>query len=850
MQSCANSRCSEPTPGLSGRCLTCNSLIVGKLVRDRYLVKEMVSRGGFGATYLIEDVDLFNKLQILKELRPLIGEGSNPSHARRETAERLFKREAETLLKLNHRGIPKLYAYFVDDGYSYLLQEYVPGRTLVDEIERRGRNFNEHEARSFLLELAEILKYLHSQDPPIIHRDIKPQNLMRHSDGHLLLIDFGAVCRAASQEMHGQTLIGSPGYAPPEQILGRPLPQSDLYAAGATVVRLITGVHPTQLTNRKTEQIEWEPNIYVSKQFGELIDNLLVRDPRLRIPSADTLIDALRAIATVPCLEVSSPREIRPLKGDEGVTATSITQTKLSVSGSHPKQKSLPCASLVTALKTVSEIDQGDLKSIPVPILLFKIYQKRAAGTLTLVCRDVVKTVSFDAGSIVFATSSVADERLGATLIKQGKISSEQYREAEALMERTGQRLGTAMLQLGIIQQDEFLDIIVEHISSIVYSVFSWVEGSYSFKTEPPTDEAIKMPFSTADIIFEGIRRIEDMELIQQWLGDFRRPLRTTSNPMLLYQAINLNPREAFIVSRIDTAISVDELLSLGGLPENETLKTLCGLLSIGMLEQADEEPVRHAPVSTVLTHPVPLPQELDFTTVAQFCYEVESKLRSIDSADAYTILEIDRQVSNRQVLEAYQMMARKFHPDRNSQLVNYNLSILADLERIFSAVAYAYEMLRTEDRRREYNQRLHVREPVTGSREHSQSDSKEFASTSDWMHEEDYNKLIKIGQRKYEKRNFDEARMAFEKAIRVNPNRSEAYFHLARTLAHTTAGFQVVEKAFRRAIEIEPDEPNYHAEFGLYLQRFQLYDLAETMFKTCLQIDPDHPIAKRSILL
>ncbi|MEM4251655.1 MAG: protein kinase, partial [Candidatus Bathyarchaeia archaeon] len=430
-------------------------------------MREMVSRGGFGATYLIEDVDLFNEMRILKELRPLAGEGSGAAaRVRRETAERLFRREAETLLKLNHSGIPKLYAYFVEDNYSYLLQEYIPGKTLVDELEERGENFSEREARDFLMELAEILRYLHSQDPPIIHRDVKPQNLMRHSDGHLLLIDFGAVCRAARQGGRGQTLIGSPGYAPPEQILGRPLPQSDLYAAGATVVRLITGVHPTQLTNRKTERLEWEPSIYVSRQFGELIDALLVRDPQLRIPSASALIDALKSLSTVPCVEVSCLRVVQLPEEGEGVTTTSITHTELSKSGSHAKLSS--CPSLITALRSTFEVEQGELSAIPVPVLLFKIYQKRIAGTLTLMRTGVVKTVSFDAGSIVFATSSLDEERLGVSLVRQGRISPEQYSEAEALMEQTGQRLGTAMLQLGMIEQDELLDIIVEHVSSIV----------------------------------------------------------------------------------------------------------------------------------------------------------------------------------------------------------------------------------------------------------------------------------------------------------------------------------------------------------------------------------------------
>src|SRR5262249_61402439 len=128
----------------------------------------------------------------------------------------------------------------------------LPGRTLLEEIEARNRVFNEMEARALLEELADILEYLHTRVPPIVHRDIKPQNLMRHESGRLLLIDFGAVCQAASHIGMSQTLIGSPRYAPPQQIFGPPLPQSDLYAAGATLLRPITGGPPSQLFHNNT----------------------------------------------------------------------------------------------------------------------------------------------------------------------------------------------------------------------------------------------------------------------------------------------------------------------------------------------------------------------------------------------------------------------------------------------------------------------------------------------------------------------------------------------------------------------------------------------------------------------
>src|SRR5262249_46234471 len=186
-------------------------------------------------------------------------------------------------------------------------------------------NFSEEEARTFLKELAEILSYLHSQTPPIIHRDIKPQNLMRHTDGRLLLIDFGAVCRAAHQTDGGQTLIGSPGYAPPEQIMGRPMPQSDLYASAATAVRMMTGTHPSQLTNKRTERIEWEVYVGASPQFSGLINDMLARDPSRRLKSTEELLERLEMLGSIPPLPRSEIRTLaRASKTSDAVTITML----------------------------------------------------------------------------------------------------------------------------------------------------------------------------------------------------------------------------------------------------------------------------------------------------------------------------------------------------------------------------------------------------------------------------------------------------------------------------------------------------------------------------------------------
>src|SRR5689334_3027617 len=142
MSACSNPRCASPKPSETGRCLTCHSLFVGTLVRHRYEIQKIVGKGGFGTTYLINDQDCFNEPRILKELSPRPAATSEDEEDLGITAERLFRREAQVLLNLQHPGIPKLYAYFTDQDYSYLVQDFIPGSTLAEEVDKQKHIFS------------------------------------------------------------------------------------------------------------------------------------------------------------------------------------------------------------------------------------------------------------------------------------------------------------------------------------------------------------------------------------------------------------------------------------------------------------------------------------------------------------------------------------------------------------------------------------------------------------------------------------------------------------------------------------------------------------------------------------
>ncbi|MGB5768302.1 MAG: serine/threonine-protein kinase [Crocosphaera sp.] len=185
---------------------------------------------------------------------------------------KLFEREAKILKDLQHSRIPKYRDYFdlnkdLGGGVAWfgLVQDYIPGSSL-EELLEKGKVFTEEETYNIALEILEILIYLHELNPLVIHRDIKPSNLILGEDNHIYLIDFGAVQAQGAVTGVTFTVVGSSGYAPLEQFWGRAIPASDIYALGATLIHLLTGVAPVDLPH-KDSQIQFYDKVNLPKYF-------------------------------------------------------------------------------------------------------------------------------------------------------------------------------------------------------------------------------------------------------------------------------------------------------------------------------------------------------------------------------------------------------------------------------------------------------------------------------------------------------------------------------------------------------------------------------------------------------
>ena len=264
------------------------------LLGGRYKTIRSLSSGGFGLTHVAEDTQLPGAPQcVVKQLRPASRDAKFLVVARR-----LFNTEAEILQKLGkHPQIPQLLAYFEERQEFYLVQEYIQGHPLSEEL-KLDKRLPEKEVLDIIKGVLEILLFIHEYR--VIHRDIKPANIMRREqDNKLVLIDFGAVKQIQPPEQtqkEGTIAIGSRGYAPPEQFAGNPSLASDIYALGMIAIQGLTGIAPHLLPRSEAQEVSWRELANVSDELAHILDRMVRFNPSERYQSSGEVIEILKQL--------------------------------------------------------------------------------------------------------------------------------------------------------------------------------------------------------------------------------------------------------------------------------------------------------------------------------------------------------------------------------------------------------------------------------------------------------------------------------------------------------------------------------------------------------------------------
>jgi formylglycine-generating enzyme required for sulfatase activity/tRNA A-37 threonylcarbamoyl transferase component Bud32 len=323
MSQCFNPNCLHRNQANPKFCQKCgNKLLLG----DRYRAINYIGEGGFGRTFKAIDEKRLDTPCVIKQFLPQ--QQGSPAL---QKAEELFKQEAVRLRDLGtHPQIPDLLSFEEQDARFYLVQQFIDGQDLFKELQQRGK-FNEAQIRQLLNDLLPVLDFCHQKQ--VIHRDIKPDNIIRAKNGKLVLIDFGVSKQLTATVLSRiGTVTGSPGYAPPEQMQGQVFPASDLYSLAVTCIRLLTGCLLTETNGMITDELfspmqmewVWRQKANVSNELAAILDKMLSFRVGDRYQSAVAVLQALNpSVATPSVAKPSVPS-----------TVISAIPTKLSVAPS------------------------------------------------------------------------------------------------------------------------------------------------------------------------------------------------------------------------------------------------------------------------------------------------------------------------------------------------------------------------------------------------------------------------------------------------------------------------------------------------------------------------------------
>ncbi|MGF1601350.1 MAG: protein kinase [Thermosynechococcaceae cyanobacterium] len=363
MSYCLNPDCMNPkNVPQTKACQACKTPL---LLRDRYRASKILGKGGFGTTFLAKDEGLPGQPDcVIKQLKPVL---NTPQYV--EQCKKLFQREAETMGKISsHPQVPRLLDFFEVGQEFYLVQEYISGNTLQQEVKRDGP-LAEMQVKDVLKEVLPILDYLHQQE--VVHRDIKPPNIIRRSiDNKLILIDFGVVNDQAGGDQGAigsravDIVVGTKGFAAPEQLAKRSVYASDIYGLGMTCVFLLVGRLPKDLEANQAEQPWWNA-LNISPQFKQILRKMVALEVQNRYGTASSVLQDLEQVAAtpVPTAAPTIQSQERPTSPQQWPTRPAVTPPSPQAS---PTRQTRPAPSQSSAHST-PQTGQSSVEVSPQP---------------------------------------------------------------------------------------------------------------------------------------------------------------------------------------------------------------------------------------------------------------------------------------------------------------------------------------------------------------------------------------------------------------------------------------------------------------------------------------------------
>jgi tetratricopeptide (TPR) repeat protein len=534
---------------------------------------------------------------------------------------------------------------------------------------------------------------------------------------------------------------------------------------------------------------------------------------------------------------------------------------------------------------------KGRLSEGLLPSLLRELYVGRETGLLSLARLEERRGVRFRHGHLIGADTNVREERMGELMVRHGILSAADLKRATGFVLRDKKKLGTVLLELGILDHTGLEDAMGLHVREILSRVFDWKDGEYEFQPEPdvpfgPTDVVLKL--STAELILEAARSVQDPDIIRYCIGNLDRAVALSMDPLLRFQKLALTATDGYVLSRIDGTLSARELQLIIPLPPDETVKSLFGLLSTGVVElvpgppkkRAAPPPLAAAPARPPASTPASAPEEVFKFVVAPPAAapaepgtatalpsagreavvrlapeepEPETDPRRLEILEAhqdlktknhFEVLGLTRGATEAQVKEAYFRMAKRFHPDVHHSA---GLSDLREqIEAVFIRLGLAYEVLRNPRTRANYESELpRPSGPASLPKAETPSDPEEERKRAE--------ESVRKAERAMAAEKYWEAIQLLESALgRVQGKvRLKGRVLLARAYARNPNWIKQAEEELLAVLREDPAHLEAYVLLGAIYRDGGLKARALSMYRKALDLAPDNQeaLAQASLL-
>ncbi|MGE5893809.1 MAG: DUF4388 domain-containing protein [bacterium] len=473
---------------------------------------------------------------------------------------------------------------------------------------------------------------------------------------------------------------------------------------------------------------------------------------------------------------------------------------------------------------------KGALRDYSIAKLLIYINRNRLTGTLIVKTPRFTKKVFLVKGDAIFASSTNEDDRLGEMLIKAGKITVEQYEKSVELLKKTKKRQGVILVELGFLAPKDLYWGVKYQVREIICSIFLLEDGEYEFvKENVSSDEVITLKMSMGNLIYEGIRRIDNWTKIRVEMPGMNEVLMLSNDPFSLFQNIELSQQDKKILSLIDGRKTIKEIIDSSWIGSFEALKILYVLFSIGLIVKSDEIGAKTAGVSVD-----DLLSELS-DEGRPFARKVDEYLQKIATANYFEILETDHDADGQIIKKNYYRLVKEFHPDKHYD--SEDTALKDKLTTIVDRVSLAYAHLNSPEKIEEYKKSLSKAAKGTSERGTGQQDEVVLAK----QHYE-------LGVNEFKKKNYKGAVEKFKQATALDTRNAKYWSYLSLSLSKLPDRTKDADEALLQAIKLEPDNADYLVNLGLLYMKGGLHQRAKTQFEKALTLEPDNEKAMKGL--